>query len=540
MRISSQLLLTFLLNACWQIPLIAGLAALGAKLLRTSTARYRHLLWVGALFLSLLVPLVTTTRMSTDLVLTSSTTVNTDAPELAAPLLVDNKFAPTATATSQWWSFQLSRSLALALLVLYFSFLIFRAIKLAKAWYTTRAIRRSAVEIGPNEHVAQTVEKCSTAIPMNSRPVSVLRSETVPVPVTIGVTQPVIILPGELLREGNSELITSAIGHEFVHIARRDYVLNFIYEILYLPISFNPAAALIRRRIKQTRELFCDEMVAERILSPEVYARSLVKLASSAPPLRRLSLTTTVGIADADILEARIMSLLKRPTKNPRSRRLLLFASALLLIVPCVAAASFAIRFDVETNAQEPAQQEKEATEKRRELEIVKRAAANEEDLKRAIANDLQLAQQDKESTEKRLEMLKRSSANEEEFKRAIANDPQLRGELEERQRHQAIELEMKSLMQATLVKLARVPMDQAIQIATSQSPGKVLQCSLVGEHWEAPGKLANDGQVLYHVVVLPENTTDGVIIHVLVNAIDGTILKTEKELPRKMRSPQP
>jgi beta-lactamase regulating signal transducer with metallopeptidase domain len=538
MRISSQLLLTFLLNACWQIPLIAGLAALGAKLLGTSTARYRHLLWVGALFLSLLVPLVTTMRMSTELVLTSSTTVNTDAPGLAAPLLFNNKFAPTSTATSQWWSFQLSRSLALSLLVLYCLFLIFRAIKLAKAWYTTRAIRRSAVEIGPNEEIAQTVEKCGTAIPMNSRPVSVLRSETVPVPVTIGLTQPVIILPGELLREGNSELITSAIGHEFVHIARRDYVLNLIYEVLYLPISFNPAAALIRRRIKQTRELFCDEMVAERILSPEVYARSLVKLASSAPPLRRLSLTTTVGIADADILEARIMSLLKRPTKNPRSRRLLLFAAAVLLIVPCVAAASFAMRFDVETNAQEPVQQEKEATEKR--LEMLKRAAADEDDLKRAITNDLQLAQQEKESTEKRLEMLKRSSANEEEFKRAIANDPQLRGELEERQRHQAIELEMKSLMQATLVKLARVPMDQAIQIATSQSPGKVLQCSLVGEHWEAPGKLAKDGQVLYHVVVLPENTTDGVIIHVLVNAIDGTILRTEKELPRKMRSPQP
>jgi len=29
MRISSQLLLTFLLNACWQIALIAGLATLG-------------------------------------------------------------------------------------------------------------------------------------------------------------------------------------------------------------------------------------------------------------------------------------------------------------------------------------------------------------------------------------------------------------------------------------------------------------------------------------------------------------------------------
>ena len=42
MRISSQLLLNFLLNAAWQIALIAALASFGAWLLRSSAARYRH------------------------------------------------------------------------------------------------------------------------------------------------------------------------------------------------------------------------------------------------------------------------------------------------------------------------------------------------------------------------------------------------------------------------------------------------------------------------------------------------------------------
>ena len=58
MRISSQLLLTFLLNAVWQIALIAALASFGAWLLRHST-RYQHWLWVAALCLSLLVPAIT-------------------------------------------------------------------------------------------------------------------------------------------------------------------------------------------------------------------------------------------------------------------------------------------------------------------------------------------------------------------------------------------------------------------------------------------------------------------------------------------------
>ena len=37
----------------------------------------------------------------------------------------------------------------------------------------------------------------------------VLRSETLPVPVTIGLFHPVIILPEPLLREGNIELLTA-------------------------------------------------------------------------------------------------------------------------------------------------------------------------------------------------------------------------------------------------------------------------------------------------------------------------------------------
>jgi uncharacterized membrane protein YkoI len=105
------------------------------------------------------------------------------------------------------------------------------------------------------------------------------------------------------------------------------------------------------------------------------------------------------------------------------------------------------------------------------------------------------------------------------------------------RRRHEEEELKARDIMQATLVRLARVPMDQAIQIATSQSPGKVLECSLNGEHWEEPGKLAKDGVIFYHVVILSPDENEPVTTHVLVNAIDGTIIKTEKEMFKKMRS---
>jgi beta-lactamase regulating signal transducer with metallopeptidase domain len=488
---NSQLLLTFLLNACWQIALIAALASIGSWLLRNSGARYQHWIWVSALCLAFLVPAFTSAQTLFD-------TVTPAAP--AVPFVTENisplsqEPAPnlSGATTALPSTFRLNQTLGLSLLVIYFGFVLFRIFKLVQAWATTRSIKRDAVELEPDDRVAAVINRCELECGARSGAVKVFSSETLPVPVTIGLTYPVIILPDTLLREGNIDLLTSAIGHEFIHVARRDYLFNLLYELLFVPISFHPAAAVIRRRVKQTRELCCDELVAQHILNAEVYARSLVRLAGSASPLRRLSVTTTVGIADADILEARIMSLLKKPNLHTRWKKSLLVVVALLLLAPCVAAATFAVRFGIETNAQDPAVQEKE----RKEKEVVEtKRRANEMD----------------------------------ELKMKMAQDPAFR---EERERKERVEMEMREVRQAALIRLSKINMDQAIQIATSQQSGKVLLCSLEAKGWEEPGKLAKDGIVFYHVMIAEEGTAGAT--HVWVNAIDGSIIKTEKELPRK------
>lgn len=485
---SSQLLLTFLLNAVWHVALIAGLAALGSWLLRNSVARYRHWLWSSALCLAFFVPAVTASQTLLDNVTRTSSPIA--FADDAIPPLVDftEPFTSAPTLSS---TFRLNQTLGLALLAVYFGFLLYRSFKLIQAWRTTRAIRRLAVELEPDARIAQIIRRCETALGTRARKVTLLRSETLPVPVTVGLFHPAIILPEPLLREGNLELLTSAISHEFIHVARHDYLLNFIYELLFVPISFHPAAAFLRRRVKQTRELCCDELVAERILNAEVYARSLVRLASSAPPLRRLSVTTTVGIADADILEARIMSLLRKPELNTRWKKLLLIVVSLLLLAPCAAAATYAMRFDVEPNAQDPAKQkEKEMVETK----------------------------------------MRSADPSKEDIKWKIAAGPEI-------ERKREMEVEMRAVQQAALIRLAKINMDQAIQIATSQQPGKVMMCTLQANHWKEPGVLADDGFVFYHVVIADESNAGA--SHVWVNAVDGTIVKNEKELPRKTRKPE-
>ncbi len=490
MRISSQLLLTFLLNAFWQVALIAALAALGSLLLRKTSARYQHWLWVSALCLAFLIPALTSMRTLFDTVIPSNSAVPL-VTESISPFSQEAVSDLSATTTALPSIFLLNPVVGFVLLGLYFGFLLYRLFKLIQAWETTLKIKLDAVELEPDDRVAAIINRCELELGTRPGTVRVFRSETLPVPVTVGLKRPIIILPESLLREGNIDLLTSAIGHEFIHVARRDYLLNLFYELLFVPISFHPAAALIRRRVKQTRELCCDELVAERILNAEVYARSLVKLAGTAPPLRRLSVTTTVGIADADILEARIMSLLKKPELNTRWKKLSLVVVALLLVVPSVAAAALSLRFDVEPNAQEP------ATQQRKEKQTV--------------------------------ETKMRSASEMDEMKLRMEQDPEFRKEL---QRKLEVEMQMREIRQTALIRLAKINMDQAIQIATSQEPGKVLECTLNASHWKEPGKLADDGFVFYRIVIAKEGTEGAT--HIWVNAVDGSIIKTEKELPRK------
>src|SRR5437773_2095298 len=65
MRVGAQLLLTFLLNASWQIALLVAFAAACDWLLRGTAARYRHAVWIAVLGLAFFLPLLGPARMIT-------------------------------------------------------------------------------------------------------------------------------------------------------------------------------------------------------------------------------------------------------------------------------------------------------------------------------------------------------------------------------------------------------------------------------------------------------------------------------------------
>ncbi|HKQ90593.1 MAG TPA: M56 family metallopeptidase [Blastocatellia bacterium] len=559
MRTISQPLLTFLLNACWLIALITAVAAFCAWLLRGTTARCQHLLWVTALAFSFGLPVLTcasllggeifsepprTTIQPSDEALAPATQLVTDMQE-SLPT------APPAALEETAPFILINRNVAAVIVVLYLFFLCYRSGKLFMAWRRARSLKRSAYLIELPEHVRTTVSECQSVLGM--RQVQVLCSASIPAPIAVGGFNPLIILPEQLLRETDRGVLTAAIGHELVHVLRRDYLLNLIYELISLPLSFHPATALVKRRIRETRELGCDELVTEKLLDAAVYARSLVYLAGSAINLSRPGATITVGIADADILEERVMTILRRPKTITRRRNLLLVATALIFVVPCVAAAPFSLRIGVapkspavssddsvvaphasdvivQQGAGQKAKQEEKATEEQRYklIEIRKEKskpnvswiieAAPQKVRKLRDASSMQEIEGRKKVRETEVKL-----QDEHDVKKTVLKPKVLR-ELGPPDKYILKRVAAKKTSNAELAKKANITMQQAIQIAMSQQPGTVLQCRLISEQ-----PAGERDQVFYILTIVSGDEQKSASTTMLISAVDGRVVRTWK-----------
>ncbi len=340
METISQTLLTFLLNALWQVPLAWAIAALACRLMPNGPARHRHAVWVAALFAAFLLPVLTlrtperpTVRMALPAAQTAAT--QTAAPPAAATPTATRAPVPATPSVS------LSHNWTMLFLGAYGLFFAFRATQLLRALYRAWQIRRDATP-GPLAHL---LARCQTAF--STRGVALLRSEDVSGPVAL---HRAIILPGAMFAESREDVLATAIGHEMAHIARHDFPLKLLYELLYLPLSFHPAAMFIQRAIENSREMACDELVTRRLLDPTVYARSLVTIARATVPLQQPGYA--LGVFDGDILEERIRSLMERRGGDLRRARIVLTGAFSALAVCLVFAGGLAVSGYAQTAVQ--------------------------------------------------------------------------------------------------------------------------------------------------------------------------------------------
>jgi len=344
---TSEFILNFILNSCWQIAVIFAMVAAGAWLLRNGPARYRHALWMVGLTACLVVPLLTATRLvpawvsSVQIAAPSTPVVNVEAVASSEDLNVDHIGSPRRKTVTTPTSSVLVLSLVYALLI------CGRGIRLVRFWQRKEKLRKSITGAGIAPEIEVVARRCSNLL--NVKHVSVTSSAEARVPCTIGTLRPLIVLPRAFSGADEARLL-SVIGHEMAHVKRKDFLTNLLCELLALPVWFHPLTFLIKRQIDRTRELACDELVTKHVLAPKVYARSLLWAAHVSRQYS--SQTFVLSIFDGRILEERIVRLMQDNRRvGAGLARVMMFAAVAVLCASVLSLSMFSLELQTQARA---------------------------------------------------------------------------------------------------------------------------------------------------------------------------------------------
>lgn len=326
-----RLIIIFVLNALWQVPAAVVAGLLGDRLLRRAPARLRHALWLAVLAVAVTLPAASpwpsrlpASREASPAVVPVPDPAAYAAAWRAAFPAGESRFPAGAAVAGLW---------ALSLLA--------HSFHLGRAWRRTRRLARGAQSLEIPDGFAPVVSRCRSVLGVRNG--EILGSPEIASPVTLGARRPLILLPSRFFAGASADETASALGHELIHVRRRDYAVNILCELLLLPVAFHPAVRFLRRRIAETREMACDEAVVESLVRRRAYAWSLLSLAASAARIPRPS--TTLGVLDAQTLEVRMKRILdNHPRTGLASARAALGAALLLLAGIGLAASDLTVR----------------------------------------------------------------------------------------------------------------------------------------------------------------------------------------------------
>jgi beta-lactamase regulating signal transducer with metallopeptidase domain len=332
----------YLANAIWQVPLLVAAASL---LLWTigAGARIRHLVWLAVLLLALLLPLRGTGsgdgHPSVHVLppLMVMATEPSMMPETAAPPALEAERVPGLPPLP---ALRVSEGAARWLVRLFLAAAGIGLWRITSAWIAAGALLRRSrpLLLTPRSRAIFVEMAARQGVPMPQ----LRQSDEAVSPLVIGAFDPVLLLPASFLQLKDDEVI-AAISHELAHLARRDYLVNLLCQFATLPLVWHPAIHLVLRRIRDTREMICDEVAAAEMQSPVRYATCLVAFALRAldggAPRRA---TQAVSMFDNRILEERINRLTqKTPAAPPRHRALRLLGGGSGMLLAVTAALMF-------------------------------------------------------------------------------------------------------------------------------------------------------------------------------------------------------
>lgn len=277
-----------LLHFCWQSAAIALLYVLVDRCTRNASASIRYGIAVTALALMPLAAIATFVEQERLVVpvqrtVQPSTQVEQQLPVIASRLgsmhtaiLDELPAAAPVVSGGELWIAEHSGLLLPCMDAIWLLGVVLLAVRAAGGWWQLRGLKLRASTAVPAEvHVAFERLKRKYAL---SRGVLLRMSDEVISPMVFGVWRTVVLVPLGAVAQLTPEQMEAVLAHELAHVRRWDYLVNLMQTVTECLFFFHPVVWWISHRVRDFREVCCDEAAAQTCADPAIYAAALLQM----------------------------------------------------------------------------------------------------------------------------------------------------------------------------------------------------------------------------------------------------------------------
>src|ERR1051325_4539901 len=343
---AASLVTEVVLNSLWQSMTLVALVWALMHLIRRTNATTRYSIWLACLLAVVVLPALTILMRpsqpavgapiaATEIVTTigqaraSEITAANEAPGDSIQQATTAHDAGAAAGaglhlrfnSSRWWTIFMAAWLVIA-----------GGLTARLAWsyrYLQNLKRRSTPVSGADQRRFELLLNTQQV----RRPISLNSSSEILMPMAVGLSRPVIVIPEDLSQHLTEKEFDQVLLHELAHMQRWDDWTNFLQKLAESIFFFFPAVLWIGRRLNLEREIACDEWVISKTGESRPYAICLTKLAE-------LTLkSSTPGLAPAMAVGKKQISRRIRVLLNYEKRPLPGFSRAGLVVSLTVLAA---------------------------------------------------------------------------------------------------------------------------------------------------------------------------------------------------------
>ncbi len=249
---------------------------------------------------------------SADAVTTLSVTTTRSEPELARPaVMATPQVVPAATAPED------GARLRLVLPLLVGGWVLGAVLGLALLARDARCLRarlsrRQWLRAGSLAEILARIRRLAGV----TAPVRLSRSESLGVPIALGIVRPEICVPPRVETELPADLQEGLLAHELGHLVRRDPLWAIVSLAIERIFFLQPLNRLARRRLEVLGDLRADDWAAARTRQAPALARCLARVAEWTLAPSGLGLAAVAG--DRGVLPARVRRLLLKAARDER------------------------------------------------------------------------------------------------------------------------------------------------------------------------------------------------------------------------------